>query len=625
MDLCDRSRASTAAAFPGSLIPQRAMRSVPFRFGLLFLSIAAALALAFATPYAWVLRAACHAGYWLTALLFAAFLFFLWRELDGAGGLAGLGRRIAAEKRALALLAVLAGLLQIHEPHRAKVLYDEDVLCGTALRMHEDRLAVYPVRMHFFDGRLTVFNSTADKRPPFFPFALSLVHDLTGYRTANVFILNALLAFGLLSGLYYLVRPLAGAVAAAAAAFLMAGLPLLAQNATGASFEVMNLFLITVFALAGRRFLAGKGAEGLGLFLTLSLLLAATRYESALYLFTFAGLVLFKWVREKRVTLPWAATLSPLLFLPSLFACRVLLTSGGLQTKTEGTFFSLSYLPGNLEHIFYYLFCPPSSDQTNSLLFSLVGLAALTVFLVTFFGSLARREGVGDARIVLFATVATILATSSLSLIDNWGQWDDGTVARYSLPFHLAMALAFGSALPLVFRGGTPRWVPLAAGGGLLLCSLPQSARHEMTDRLPLSADGAFLHDWMEKNTTVRDLFVDQSAIGIMLAGRPAVPYPVANDAPWKLAAVIQAGVYENVFLVEHLAFSAQTGTWRALDAKSVPDPSIHSEPVLEYRSRLTLKTVISRVTGVDDPDAEQHAVPADPDARVRRLYEIMP
>jgi hypothetical protein len=601
------------------------MRSVPFRFGLLLLSAAAALALAFATPYPWVQSAACHAGYWLTALLFAGFLFFLWRELADAGGLAGLGRRIAAEKRALALLAVLVGLLQIHEPHRAKVLYDEDIVCGTALRMHEDRQAVYPVRMHFFDGRLTAFNSTADKRPPFFPFALSLVHDLSGYRTANVFILNALLAFGLLAGLYYLVKPLAGPVAAAASALLMAGLPLLAQNATGASFEVMNLFLIAAFALAARRYLAGKGAEGLGLFLCLALMLASTRYESALYLLTFAGLVLYKWIREKRVCLPWLAAASPLLFLPSLFACRVLLSSGGLQTKTEGTFFSLSYLPGNVEHILYYLFCPPFSWQTNSLLFSVVGIAALTAFLVSYFGSLCRGERVGDSRIVLFATVVTILATSFLSLIDNWGQWDDGPVARYSLPFHLALALCLGSALVLVFRSGTPRWVALVAGAWLLFFSLPQSARHEMTDRLPLSADSAFLHDWMGKNTSVRDLFVDQSAIGIMLAGRPAVPFAVANQAPWKLAAVIQEGVYDNVFLVEHLSYSAQTGTWQPLNAGEAPAPSIHKEPILEYRSRLTLKTVVSRVTSVDDPEAEKHAPPADPDARMNRLYEIMP
>ena len=601
-------------------------RPIFLKFSLLFLVSAATILVAWSLEEKALLWSACNLNYWFMAALFGVFAYAAYAILR-RHSLRELAGWVWSEKWAFVLLTFLTVFLQVNEPHRPKILYDEDVICSIAFKMHEDRKAVYPARYHYFDGQLRVFNSSVDKRPVFYPFALATVHDLSGYRPSNVFFLNAALTFALLAAVYFWVKPTAGPAGASAAAILLSTLPLLAQSSTGAGFEVMNLFLIAAFLLSGRRYLARDGAEGLDLFICVALMLASTRYESALYLFALCAVVLFKWVREKRVTMTWFSALSPLFMFPSLVCNRVFVSTDGLlQTKTEGAFFSLSYIPDNLAHIVFFLFSPPWEDQTNSLLLSLAGILSLVALAVLTGSVLSKKRKAGPEFPILLPVILVIFATTSISLIDNWGQWDDPMVSRYALPFHLAMVLGFAAVLPFAFRDKpVARWIPLAGAAWLLTCAAPQMSRHEMTNVLPISQEADYLHKWELEHATVRDLFVDQSAIGVMLIGRPAVPYISANAAPWKLKAVMDAGLYENVYVCEKLLLDDKTNQWRPADKTCTPDPSIRLEPVYEFRPRLNVLARISRVTGIDDPKAAEHAAPKDHDAYVKWLYQIMP
>lgn len=602
------------------------MRPTFLKLCLLFFFSAATLLLAWSLSDFAVLWSAGNLNYWFMAALFGAFLIAAFKALRGVDFMA-LKSKLWSEKWAIVLLLALSAFLQVNEPHRAKVLYDEDVICGVAYKMHEDRMAMYPARMHFCDGQLHVFTSAVDKRPVFFPFVLSTVHDLTGYRTANVFVLNAVLTFALLSALYYWVKPTAGPAGAAAAVLLLAGLPLLAQCATGAGFEVMNIFLIAAFALAGRRYLARQGSDGLDLFICVALMLASTRYESALYLFALAAIVLFKWIREKRVTMTWFSVTSPLFMFPSILCNRILVsTDSFLQTKTDGAFFSCSYIPDNLGHIIFYLFSPPWDNQSNSLLLSIVGIISLAALAVLAGSALRRKSKTDPSFPILFPVLVVALVTTSMSLIDNWGQWDDPMVSRYSLPFHLIMVMAFAAVLTATFKGRSVKaFVPVVAAVWLVCFAAPQMARHEMTDILPCSQESAFMHKWQLENSTVQDLFVDQSALGIILAGRPAVAFSHANAAPWKLQAVLDAGLYQNVYVCERFKMDENTCEWIPAGESCTIDPSVRTTPLVEFRPRLNVMARISRVTGVDDPNAAAHTAPKENEACINWLFDILP
>ena len=163
-----------------------------------------------------------HCGYWVMAVTVVLFAISLVRFL----------RRRWTETRARSVdwvlwstVAASTLLLVIHEPFGFKVLMDELVLAATSMSFHLHREVFTPLQTHNFDGAFVTLGGIVDKRPYFFPFLVSLLHDLTGYRPGNVFALNVALTFAFLalvgSFASRLVNPWAGRLAV----LLLAGLP----------------------------------------------------------------------------------------------------------------------------------------------------------------------------------------------------------------------------------------------------------------------------------------------------------------------------------------------------------------------------------------------------------------
>jgi len=78
-------------------------------------------------------------------------------------------------------------------PAKLRILDDELSLQRTALSMHHHREFVSADKGYWVGGEFTITNATLGKRPFFYPFLLSVVHDVTGYRTGNAFYLNFVL------------------------------------------------------------------------------------------------------------------------------------------------------------------------------------------------------------------------------------------------------------------------------------------------------------------------------------------------------------------------------------------------------------------------------------------------
>src|SRR3954466_7819233 len=163
------------------------------RFWLLVLSTLLAIVLAFvAVPDQLAIGLVSKAGFWF---VLAGFAIWCW----------ALGSTFAPELRALrwrtvdwvsvAVVVVGAVILLAHEDFGFKIVMDEIMLLGTSMGMHFDKAALTPLRGNDIQGAFMIVEGIVDKRPLFFPFLLSLVHDLTGYRPANAFVLNATLTF----------------------------------------------------------------------------------------------------------------------------------------------------------------------------------------------------------------------------------------------------------------------------------------------------------------------------------------------------------------------------------------------------------------------------------------------
>src|SRR5688572_27645455 len=233
-------------------------------------------------------------GYYYILCIFAAWLFFAWRVAKSLQ--VDRGPWLRRHWAIIGFLIAATAFAVWTDSFSHKLLFDDYVLQGTAWHMHVTKEIQTPVRAYDFAGTWLDINTFLDKRPYFFPFLLSLVHDLTGFRVANVFALNVAFAFLILASLYWVVEALTQRRSPAfIAVSLLATLPLFGQNATGASMELLNLAMIAIHLVTATLYLREPSPDRLSLLALGTILLAQTRYESVLFVLPIASLIVLGW------------------------------------------------------------------------------------------------------------------------------------------------------------------------------------------------------------------------------------------------------------------------------------------------------------------------------------------
>jgi hypothetical protein len=96
-----------------------------------------------------------------------------------AAGQAGLR---GVDWASVAVVGLGGTVLLVHEAFGFKIVMDELMLAGTSMSMHFERTVLTPFRGNNIHGVFVIVEGMMDKRPLFFPFLESILHDLTGYR-----------------------------------------------------------------------------------------------------------------------------------------------------------------------------------------------------------------------------------------------------------------------------------------------------------------------------------------------------------------------------------------------------------------------------------------------------------
>jgi hypothetical protein len=480
------------------------------------------------------------------------------------------------------------------------VLFDEFDIAGVARNMHFDREASLPVRAHYFSGRLYIMDSVVDKRLLFFPFLVSLVHDLTGYRPENVFYVNAGLSAILLLLVYAFGFGLGGQRLGCLGVLLLAGLPLIAQNATGGGHELANLVMILLFYFLGCRYFRSAGAEGLNLFILAAVLLAQVRYESILYVLVVPAVAFCKWRREGRITLTWLAALSPALLLAPLLSNEVFMSEKDFfQTLPGQAFFSLHYLPDNLGRAIYYLF-NPGFGSTNSFLLSASGLFAAGFFALLLLRNIGRWYQQRSPEIVLVGIALVVVGTTLLGLVNFWGQWDDPLVSRFSLPLQLLMVLLIlRIAVEFLKTRLLPKWGPMVAGAWLVLFAAPASAQHFLTTDIVTAGEYRWYLDFLSHKDPSETLTLSGSSLGPIIYNRPAISFDAARAHRWEVNACLDGEFYREIIVLQRFKLDFKTGKY-VETGPSLLGAGFKLETIAERRFRPYLVSRISRLVEVD-------------------------
>lgn len=395
-------------------------------------------------------------GYYVLLVTFALFLHALWRL--GHSRLTPSAEPLT--RRQTLAIAVAIGsfsLLAINaEPFRSKILNDEFVLQSTAFNMHYFRDVAMMVRGYDIQGVFLSTDNYLDKRPYFYPFLVSLLHDFTGYRLLNAYLVNALLMPAALGLAFVFGRQLTDWRGGLLAVVLLGSLPLLGQNATGSGMELLNFVMILATMVLAVVYLRAPQEEALAVLALAAVLLAQTRYESALYVLPVAGLAFFGWLRVRRPILPWQALLVPLLLVPCALQNKVLSNTPMLWELTEksATRFSTDYFANNALGAYQFLFSR-SVELANSLLLSTVGVIALAWAVWRLIRALPAWRTAPASALTMGVFSLAILANTLLVFCYYWASFVDRMASRFSLPLHLVLAF---SAVLLVSR--LDRWWP---------------------------------------------------------------------------------------------------------------------------------------------------------------------
>ena len=530
-------------------------------------------------------------GYYFMLVTFALWvtaLWHLWRQRNH-------GKSMTPGEWLAVLLAV--GLLSLvaitAEPFRSKILYDEFSLQSTAYNMHHFREAVGMVRGYDILGVFMPVTTYLDKRPNFFPFLISLVHDLTGYRSVNAYWLNAVLLPITLGLGYFLGRRLQGPRGGLLVVLLLGSLPLLMQNATGSSMELLNVTMILAVAALATAYLRQPDEVRISALVLATVLLAQTRYESALYVAPVALIILLGWWQRGRIILSWSTIVVPLLLLPAALQNKILSNSPWMWELRENreSRFSFDYLTGNLRGAREFFLCT-TARLANSWPLTVLGFMALGYLC---WRLLSKRPSLGQTNpdhLALGLLGFGAVVNTVLIMFYYWSSFADPIASRFSLPFHLVLAF---SVVMLAARLDRIFPATLFLLGSMTVFALSIAASHQAQHLY--SHLGIDEIEW-EKRYVVglpvgeRLIISNESPLPWLMMKMPSILISRARVVGDRLKYTLDHGTFREILVLQSLRPTTIDG-----NHELVPEDRLPSEFDLEVMTEKRFGTKIVRVS----------------------------
>jgi hypothetical protein len=556
-------------------------------------------------PDSMALEVVKYSGYWFILATFVLFVWALWRsfapDLRAArqAGLRGI------DWASVVIVGLGGTMLLVHEAFGFKIIMDEPMLAGTSMSMHFERTVTTPFRGNDVKGVFVIIEGMMDKRPIFFPFLVSILHDLTGYRPENAFVLNGILTFVFLGLVNAAGRMLSGRIAGWVGVALCAGLPLLGQNATGGGFELLNLVMIMATLLLGARLVEKRDDDSFAAFVYSGLLLAQVRYESPLFLVPVAGIVLWVWYREGRAIMPWPVIIAPILMIHCALHNRIFdtrATAWQLQSKPGYEHpFSFSYIPDNVVHaVDGFFFNLHTTDQPNSLFLSALGSVAILFMLLLVVKRLKVLSSEPSISVATIFFTAGFVAHFGLMMCYFWGHFDDPVIRRLSLPTYLWMVIAVMAVLQQFPRPAVGRVLLGLAVLAAIVQGVPSMAAHAYNQEYLVGLETAWRRKFIADHPRKDYLMIDNDSILWVAHQVSSTPVDAALKRRDALVFFFRNHAFSAMYVFQRFTIDPVTGKMTLRDGDDI-GPSYVLEPVSEESLSLLTLTRISRIVAIKD------------------------
>ncbi|MBC2595121.1 glycosyltransferase family 39 protein [Ruficoccus amylovorans] len=529
-----------------------------------------------------------HAGYWVIAVTFAAFLWLVYRGYRTCWPQvrAYLGSRAG---RLGVLVAVLGTVVLFRsEPWEFKTIMDEHVLAATAMGMHETREVDAATRIMSINAVPTRLRGFVDKRPILQPFLVATVHDLTGFRPLNGVYLNVVLTPFMLFLLYLLAERIGGVGAAVGAVALFCSTPLLGYICGGGGLQPLNLFFILLTCLLGGLYLKAPDHWRLGALVLSAILLAQCRYESVLFIVPVGLIIFWSWWQMRRLLVPWTLILCPLLLVPALWQHRVFRLAGHMWEMEKGMEpFGLQYIYDNFGRAVGFFF-DFGYRTPNSWLLVALGAVALLLFAVS---GLRRWREFPELPALTQAGVFFVpgfLLLFILLLGYGW-EFDNPIIQRLSLPLHIPLAVAGAYLVFGYLKGRTlHRIATVVLVVYFLGYVFPATSQRLYGRGYQASHDFRLADKFMRQHEGERMLVVADNSLFFSLYGVDVLGTDMANARKKAIKFFLQQPNSPPIYYYRRLVYDPMIKEFKPSSAGSLDDDfvteQVWEEPYSEFR-----------------------------------------
>jgi len=504
------------------------------------------------------------------------------------------------ETQALILVCAIATLfLFTREGGGFKIAFDEQVLTTVSKSLHQTHVPAISESPLFGFSRF----ERMGKRPLLFPFLLSLTHDLFGYRSSNGFYLNAFLTFGFLILLSGIVKRVSSLRHAYIAIILCCFTPLIAQNASGAGFEVLNLCSLLLVAWFGMDFWRVANSDTLGKLVFAGALASQVRYESVLVILPISVMIMAFWIRKKEIILLWKACCVPIFFIPMVWQQRMVAENPEAFQYGAGNVapFSTDHISNNLEAAFQFLFIP-SNTYAGSPFIGFLGTTGLLVILAVSFTRGKATYANNPDRAGLLFMLLYLIPLLAIHAVFFYGQYNDPIVSRLSLPlltlFIITGALLIGSVYQ---KNKTAKYLSLAFLVCTGLYASKQYGNPGYRDSNSLQARAEWAIDFANQLPLGKYLFISTMPLVFEVENLSSIHTSRVRGDLARLKKQVEFKTYSDIFVLENFQLDQIDGKLIAshLPANNL-GKAVALEPLAEKSFAIYNFTRISRITDID-------------------------
>jgi len=493
---------------------------------------------------------------------------------------------------ALILAFVLVVGMVLSSPPTFRILADETNLAAISASMYQEHSFYNSTTGYFYYEKYYDEGHEWGIRSLFYPFLLSIIHTITGYRAENTFTLNAIAAFFCLLFFYGLIQRWFPKKLALVSMILLTCFPLFVLCATSGGFEIVNLlFVIMAFFFLDTYLVTRRSDDLEKLGMTL-ILLAQLRYESSIFCICIALILMFILRRKEYEDLTLRIILFPLLLLPVAWHRLITLNTQDLQFYDDKDLFSFSMLQSNLGKTWEYFTLRPYQYNNNPVLFYL-GLAGLILGIWAIV-KMKEEKGVRIKVLITSSLLCFILIlVVILSFNHDMGGMTHPATVRYGLVFTPIIVFGVIVLLDRISRSGKSNMRYIwAATIGILIWFWPIAPNNESLHSLTLPREYHATLDYLKKHFPEKNLIIVSERPGLYtphLWG--AVPFSFANQHSEKLIEKLERKLSREILVIQNIQYTDNQPSTNTRLSEKFP-----LEVLFEIQTNATWYTRISRV-----------------------------